>query len=58
MIKFGDQQVFAHKVMLASGSVWFKKAFCGDFSVLFKREMSSHVADHTEGSQQESRRAP
>ncbi|KEQ59185.1 uncharacterized protein M437DRAFT_78327 [Aureobasidium melanogenum CBS 110374] len=35
IVKFGNQQIFAHKVMLASGSVWFEKALCGSFSVSF-----------------------
>ncbi|CAD0101179.1 unnamed protein product [Aureobasidium mustum] len=32
IVRFANQQIFAHKVVLASGSVWFEKALCGNFS--------------------------
>lgn len=35
IIKFGDNQVFAHKVILARGSLWFDRALAGSFSVDF-----------------------
>ncbi|THW99597.1 hypothetical protein D6D13_10040 [Aureobasidium pullulans] len=34
IIMFGEEQVFAHKVILASGSIWFEKALLGNFSVM------------------------
>ncbi|KAH0349641.1 hypothetical protein KCU83_g5408, partial [Aureobasidium melanogenum] len=34
IVKFGDKQIFVHRVTLAMGSVWFEKALCGNFSVL------------------------
>ncbi|KEQ86955.1 hypothetical protein M438DRAFT_268660, partial [Aureobasidium pullulans EXF-150] len=37
IIKFGEKQVFAHKVILASGSIWFEKALLGDFSEANKK---------------------
>ncbi|KAH0009360.1 hypothetical protein KCU78_g10766, partial [Aureobasidium melanogenum] len=45
VIKFGDQQIFAHKVMLASGSVWFEKALCGNFSEANKKVIELHDED-------------
>jgi hypothetical protein len=33
IIKFGDKQVFAHKDMPASASIWFERALLGNFSV-------------------------
>ena len=41
IIKFGDRQVFAHKIILANGSPWFEKALLGDFSV---RVLKIHIA--------------
>ncbi|TIA10734.1 hypothetical protein D6C81_08190 [Aureobasidium pullulans] len=32
IIKFGDKQVFAHKIILANSSPWFEKALLGGFS--------------------------
>ncbi|THY07979.1 hypothetical protein D6D01_09704 [Aureobasidium pullulans] len=37
IIKFGEEQVFAHKVILASGSIWFEKALLGNFSEAKKK---------------------
>ncbi|KAG9660090.1 hypothetical protein KCU95_g7945, partial [Aureobasidium melanogenum] len=45
VIKLGDQQIFAHKVMLASGSVWFEKALCGNFSEANKKVIELHDED-------------
>ncbi|KAH0277523.1 hypothetical protein KCU91_g3115, partial [Aureobasidium melanogenum] len=45
IVKFGNQQIFAHKVMLASGSVWFEKALCGNFSEANKKVIELHDED-------------
>ncbi|THY80815.1 hypothetical protein D6C92_10543 [Aureobasidium pullulans] len=37
IIKFGEKRIFAHRVILARGSVWFEKALLGDFSEANKR---------------------
>ncbi|THX80633.1 hypothetical protein D6D04_04491, partial [Aureobasidium pullulans] len=42
IIKFGEEQVFAHKVILASGSVWFEKALLGNFSEAKKKVVELH----------------
>ncbi|CAD0115411.1 unnamed protein product, partial [Aureobasidium uvarum] len=42
VIKFGDKQVFAHKIMLANGSAWFEKALLGSFSEANKKIIELH----------------
>ncbi|THW83658.1 hypothetical protein D6D15_09431 [Aureobasidium pullulans] len=42
IIKFGEEQVFAHKVILASGSIWFEKALLGNFSEAKKKVVELH----------------
>ncbi|KEQ74591.1 hypothetical protein M436DRAFT_72001 [Aureobasidium namibiae CBS 147.97] len=42
IIKFGDKQVFAHKVILARGSLWFDKALSGNFSEANKKVIELH----------------
>ncbi|THW55440.1 hypothetical protein D6D19_10685, partial [Aureobasidium pullulans] len=37
IIKFGEKRIFAHRVILARGSVWFEKALLGDFSEANKK---------------------
>ena len=33
IVKFGDQEIFAHRIILVKSSVWFEKALLGDFKV-------------------------
>ncbi|KAG9660044.1 hypothetical protein KCU64_g3461, partial [Aureobasidium melanogenum] len=42
IVKFGDKQIFAHRVTLAVGSVWFEKALCGNFSEANKKVIELH----------------
>ncbi|THY79685.1 hypothetical protein D6C93_10113, partial [Aureobasidium pullulans] len=48
IIKFGEEQVFAHKVILASGSVWFEKALLGNFSEAKKKVVELHDDTRTD----------
>ncbi|THZ17159.1 hypothetical protein D6C89_08913, partial [Aureobasidium pullulans] len=45
IIKFGEKQVFAHKVILASGSIWFEKALLGNFSEAKKKVIDLGTED-------------
>ncbi|THW03737.1 hypothetical protein D6D24_10677 [Aureobasidium pullulans] len=42
IIKFADKQIFAHKVILVSGCVWFEKALLGNFSEANKKIIELH----------------
>ncbi|THY79252.1 hypothetical protein D6C86_00210, partial [Aureobasidium pullulans] len=42
IIKFGEKRIFAHRVILARGSVWFEKALLGDFSEANKKVIELH----------------
>ncbi|CAD0101180.1 unnamed protein product [Aureobasidium mustum] len=33
IVKFGDQEIFAHRIILVKSSVWFEKALLGDLKV-------------------------
>ncbi|KAG9660094.1 hypothetical protein KCU95_g7946, partial [Aureobasidium melanogenum] len=34
MVKFGDQEIFAHRLILVKSSIWFEKALLGEFKAM------------------------
>lgn len=51
-IKFGNQEVFAHRLVLVQNSVWLEKALLGNFKVSCRPESISIDADWVEESKQ------